>query len=218
MTPLHIPIIMSMISTSILINNAQARENYCVGLSNKECESIKSADTALKEQPSYCKDGFALPENPYNLSNVQIRICDITWGRGIENKQYEEEIQKRDKRERIEKEEIELINRRIEDAKALAREDATPYINLIKQIQTGYSCGIMDQWMADAAITKLNYFINVGLSDAGLVGEYNISKEISGKIEQALDAGKEMANNGACENMSPVYRARLFKTARALIY
>lgn len=207
-----------MISIATLSNNAQARENYCVGLSTKECELIKEADVALKEQPSYCKDGFALPENPYGLSNVQIRICDITWGRGIENKQYENEIKRQEKREQEEKEERDVIHRRFEDAKALAREDATPYINLIQQIQTGYSCGVMDQWMADAAIIKLNYFINVELSDAGLVGEYNISKEISGKIEQALDLGKERANNGACENMSPIYRARLFKTARGLTY
>ncbi|MCE9968898.1 hypothetical protein LZ620_07735 [Aeromonas salmonicida] len=183
-------------------NSVLASADYCFGLSAKECESVELADAELKRQPEYCKPGFGLSENPFNLSKVQIRICNVTWGRGIERKPSEDDA---------------LIDRIITDARSLVRDDAISYLNLIQKLQTGYSCGVMDNIMASSAITTLSYSLNKEIDAVGLAGDKAIHKEIADKIEQALDRGKMMANNGACEEMSPAYRARLLHTARGLL-
>ncbi len=206
-----------------VLGNAQASESYCAGLSGKECESIKAADATLKKQPSYCKDGFALPDNPYKLSRVQVRICDITWDRGVEKKQSEEDkeynqyVELKKENDKRYNEYLESQNRQIEDAKALIREDTAPYIELIQQIQMGYSCEIINDGMAMASISKLDHWISMDIARAGLIGEPSIQKEIAGKMKQARDTGKAMANNGACEEISPANRARLVQTTLSLI-
>ncbi|MFS1163068.1 hypothetical protein ACLKQF_10840 [Aeromonas salmonicida] len=191
-------IIISVFAINIL-NKAHASADYCFSLSAKECESVEAADATLKKRPDYCKPGFALAENPFNLSKVQVRICQVTYDREDKDKHKEGDAL-------------------VEEARALIREDAMNHLNLIQNIQTGYSCGVMDEMMASVAVSRLSHYINMEINEVGLINDSKIRKEMAIKIDNALDRGKDMANSGACENMSPAYRARLLHTARSLNY
>lgn len=223
MNNFYITLAMSIITISAS-SHAQERPDYCRSLLNKECALVEAANAELKEQPEYCKQGSDLSKSPISLSKVQIRICKVTQGRGMpregtqHNSTPHDMSQDSDMQFARHMKEIDDANaRRIEDITALAREYMTPYLNLIQSVQIGYTCGLSDSNTASIAITRIHNSMGKELMTSGLGVDKAIG-EMNDKVEQALDDGKRMADNGACENLTPADRERLRRIIDGIYY
>ncbi|WP_141689892.1 hypothetical protein [Aeromonas sp. EERV15] len=219
----YIALTMSIIAISAS-SHAQERPDYCRGLLNKECALVEAANAELKEQPEYCKPGSELSKSPISLSKVQMQICEVTQGRGMPREATQHSSTPHDMSQDSDMQfarhmkEIDDANaRRIEDITALAREHMIPYLNLIQSVQIGYTCGLSDANMASFAINNIHNSMGKELMESGLGVDKAIG-EMNDKVEQALDDGKRMADNGACENLTPADRERLRRIINGVYY
>lgn len=168
------------------------KPDYCIGFSSEACSRIINAANT-KIRPSYCITGYGLTDS--GLDPEQIRICNVTAPPlDIEMKRAELKAQKKS-------------NQRINDARAAVQESWIQYQSIIKSIETGYRCGVIDAIPANISIMKIQEFMEDEKNKYGLIGDKATS--IQKHTEEAIQASKNEVERGACEQLTPAWRGKI---------
>lgn len=162
-----------------------------------------------KVVPTYCKPGFAIAGSGINLDHEELRICYVTTQNArIARKTPEEKRREAD---------IDAAQkRRIEDARAMVREDWQTYGRQIEVVEIAYACDLIASWEVGVAVSKIqNLMFNVQVQ-AGLIDDPAMN--IKDFTKPWIDIGRNVAHDGACDQMPPASRARLRAMVSALMY
>jgi hypothetical protein len=175
------------------LSSAETPPDYCIDFSPESCLRIKAV-VESKVLPAYCAPGFALVGT--TLTHEQLRICYVLTKEPLspEEQAFSDRLEKKQ-------------NQIIEDARAMVKESWENYRIQIEMIEIGYKCDVIDKFPADATIQKIQSTMRYGLARAGLSGDPTMSVEDFAK--EAIQAGKDAAEQGACTRLTAAERGRL---------
>lgn len=98
-------------------------------------------------------------------------------------------------------------NQKIEDSRAMVRENWAVIQHSVVEVVIGKECGIADPLTSQAAIMRIQNIMQNELIRAGILGDSTMDAEPI--IQNGIKSGKDAIQNGACAAMTPASRGRL---------